>query len=263
MKKLIFILGFLIVPLTASAQSWDKGFFFRDSSGYCGSDPSYGGYARSKDSGTGDTYPTSRTINGSSVTFGSTADPGDSRRDRDSSLCSIGLSGLTFEANSAGSPALWRVDLPSAGTYDIRFALGRPFAFGSPGKQKACIFDDTTQLFCCTLNTDLTAGHYLDANCTDHSSPTNWSNNNTAVRATFSTTTLILKYGFGDGSTSGETMVDLLRITSVDATPTPTATPTNTNTPTPTATNTPTPTPTSTPTPTPTATPALCRKGQN
>jgi len=215
MKKLLFLFFFL--PTIATAQSWDKGFFFRDNSGYCGSDPAYGGYARSRDGATGDIYPTTRTINGSSVTFGSTSDPGDSRRDRDSGQCSIGLAGVSFEANNAASPALWQVDLPSAGTYDIRFALGRPTAFGTAGKQKACVFDNTTQLFCCTLNTDLTAGHYLDANCTDHTSATNWSNNNTAYRATFSTTTLVVKYAFGDGSTTGETMLSLLRITSVDS----------------------------------------------
>lgn len=249
-------------PTNTPVPSWDVGFFFRDTQGYCASDPSYGTYARSQDSGTGDVYDTSRVVNGQTVHFGTTGgNPGDSRRNRDSGLCSLGLAGKTQMGNASSingvpAPARWRVDLPHTGDYDIRLAIGEAAGFQSPTNQKVRIYDNTTLKATITYLGTLTAGHYVDANGVEHNSAAAWAASNSSVRLNFTTTTLFMDYGYGDGVTDGITNVALLRISEASAGPTPTPTATNTPTNTPTATNTPTPTNTPlSPTPTPTNTP--------
>ena len=89
-------------------MAWDKGFNFRQTSGYV-TDGANSTYVLSAD-----TYPTTR--NG--VTFGWDVSPtGD--RDRDSAL-DARLAGIAF-GSGVGT---FRVDLPSGGTFNISMAVG-------------------------------------------------------------------------------------------------------------------------------------------
>ena len=164
--------------------------------------------------------------------------------------------GNASSINGVPAPARWRVDLPHTGDYDIRLAIGEAAGFQSPTNQKVRIYDNTTLKATITYLGTLTAGHYVDANGVEHNSAAAWAASNSSIRLNFTTTTLFMDYGYGDGVTDGITNVALLRISEASAGPTPTPTATNTPTNTPTATNTPTPTNTPlSPTPTPTNTP--------
>jgi hypothetical protein len=93
--------------------SWDKGFNFRQTSGFV-TDGANETYVLS-----GDSYPATR--NG--VTFGwEDAPSGD--RDRNSGI-DRRLAGMNFVSSAAGASAYrFRVDLPAAGDYAVRLAIG-------------------------------------------------------------------------------------------------------------------------------------------
>jgi hypothetical protein len=106
------------------------------------------------------------------------------------------LAGLFFV--DSGLTLDFRVDLPSAGDYAITLAIGDD-AYSSD-HCKCEIFDTSSSLFSVTSGATLTAGHYIDANGTEHTSAANWVANQTSRTATFATT--ILRCRIGQASSS-------------------------------------------------------------
>ncbi len=163
-------------------MSWDKGFDFRATSGLV-TDPADCTYVLASD-----TYPVTR--NG--VTFGWTVAPTDSRDrsvDPDPRLC-----GIIF-GNGNGT---FRVDLPSAGTYAIRLAMGDYTATQSD--MTFTIKDDAaTVLSYGPFTTGLS--NFFDAVSVEYS-PTNWPGSNTPVNQAFSSTILNLLLGAATTNTT-------------------------------------------------------------
>ncbi len=96
---------------------WDVGFDFRATQSYV-TDPSYAIFASNVN------YPTTLGVNGQSVTFGwETQSASFVVRDRSVSG-DPRLAGVSCQAND-GAISVFRVDLPSAGTYRIGVAAGR------------------------------------------------------------------------------------------------------------------------------------------
>jgi S-DNA-T family DNA segregation ATPase FtsK/SpoIIIE len=154
-------------------MTWDKGFNFRATSTYVtdGTDETYV---------LAESYPTTR--NG--VTFGYTSSTGTiNTRDR---LTSIGpeLAGLHFDG---GSGSVFRVDLPAAGDYDVRFGAGDP---GNAQTVSATFKDGASTLW--SLGpTALAAGHVIDALGVDYTDAA-WPGSNTAKRLTWGASALTL-----------------------------------------------------------------------
>lgn len=150
------------------------GFNFRDSSGFV-TDGANETYAISED------YPQTR--NG--ITFGYTARPNLNTRDRNSGN-DRRLAGCHF--NAGGVDSVFRVDLPSAGSWDIRLALGD----ASNGQVINIELKDNTTSLLTIVNVDTTAANnFLDATGAILSAA-NWPANNTKVTKTFASTILNL-----------------------------------------------------------------------
>lgn len=211
MKRiLLLILFFVALPGIVEAQ-WVKGFAFRNTSAYCGSDPANATWFRPHDGGGGDSYPTTR----NSVTFGSTNQTISNREDNDNTRCSIGLAGRSYMNNNAASSRRHQIDLPAAGVYDIKLSSQSLFGQTDP---KIFIYDNTTLLYTLSHSGALTGSQWLDINDTIHSSAANWAANNTARRLTFATTTLYVDTGWGDGAHTGSTSINYLEISQVSST---------------------------------------------
>ncbi|MCK6554765.1 hypothetical protein L6Q96_09330 [Candidatus Binatia bacterium] len=230
---------------TPGAPGTGYGFNFRGTSGYVAdaSDETYD---------LGAAYPVTR--NGR--TFGwETRASGWVVRNRSTAI-DRRLAGLFGQSNTQGNQSTWRVDLPAAGTYIIRLALGDA---GYAQSQYAQILDGDTVLLTLGL-TSTASSHWRDASGADRTAAT-WPTENVAVSLTFSTTILRVRIG-ASAPAAGTTTLAHLRLDAVGtpiASPTPTAasdTPTaGPETSTPTLTPTATATalaPTATPTPTPT-----------
>jgi hypothetical protein len=153
-----------------SAPSWDKGINFRASSGYVtdGANFTYS---------LGVAHPETR--NG--VTFGWEIS-GVPVANRSTSY-DVRLAGIAYESNDGSHQRAFRVDLPTAGTYAIRLALGD--ATSGQGYQYAQFRDDTTA-FATIADTDGTAAaNFDDATGTGYSAAA-WPGSNTAITHTFS-----------------------------------------------------------------------------
>lgn len=107
------------------------------------------------------------------------------------------LAGINFNTNTG----TWdfRVDLPSAGTYNIRLAMGD----ASYAAAVACdIVDGTTNLGTLTSGSTSAFNQFKDPTNTEYSAA-NWPGSNTAVSKTFSTTICRVRVGSaGSGSHS-------------------------------------------------------------
>src|SRR5271166_5336242 len=116
-RKGLFAIGLVasamlfFLPSLASAQAFQAGFDFRNTSNFV-TDPPGDTYVLPST-----TYPT--TVNG--VTFGWTNANLVQGRDRDSTI-DPRLAGVNLATN--GSPATFYVDLPASGTYNLSLALG-------------------------------------------------------------------------------------------------------------------------------------------
>lgn len=218
MKKIALVFLLLLVSSIAEAQ-WTRGLNLRNTSGYC-TDAANTTYYLSQTGGGGDVYPVTR--GSPSLTFGDVATLSiASRNDVDNGI-DCRLAGNSYSDHSAAKQQL-RIDLPNAGTYDINIAMGNAL-FGGTNPQ-AEIFDNTTLLWTVAYTGTLPgfpSPDFLDANNVVRTSPSDWVTNNTPKRLTFSTTTLIIKYGRAnsDGGSSGLTHVFVTEVT-----PTPTPTP--------------------------------------
>lgn len=153
-------------------MAWDKGFNFRETSGYV-TDAAGDTYVIPAD-----TYPTTR--NG--VTFGWTV-AATGQRDRNS-LLDPKVAGVAF-GNGVGT---FRVDLPAAGTYSVRLAMGDQ---GSPQTASQIkVKDNGTVLF--TIGPHDTVNDLYDANDVARVDAATWVAANTARSVTFATTSLFV-----------------------------------------------------------------------
>lgn len=174
-------------PVVASGgfTAFDKGFDFRASSGFV-TDPASCTYVIGPDGGgVHDQYPTTR----NSVTFGFVAwGASDSSRDRDSGI-DPRLSGMVYTPNN-GTQVDFRIDLLSAGTYNIALAMGE--ASSDHTGQRIEILDNTTSRF--SISGDTLGGNFIDANGNARSAAA-WPGSNTPRSITMATTTLIVRFG--------------------------------------------------------------------
>lgn len=138
----------------------------------------------------GDAYPTTRTINGVSVTFG-WEDSIDSRN-RAGGI-DIRLDGINFPT---GNQAKFRVDLPSPGTYEIRIANGDQGS--SQGAQHVEFRDNASTLVTLDDAGGTGASHYNDATGVDRTETT-WPGSNAASTQVFSSSIFRLVMGNAGG----------------------------------------------------------------
>lgn len=132
------------------------------------------------------TYPTTRTVNGESVTFGWESGT-ISGRDRTTAAANAPeLSG----ANFFGATATFRVDLPVAGTYPVNCA------FGDEGSEEGVWWEieDTSSVLTTvgSATTAPSADHYYDASGNLWASATAWKSSAVAFSGVFATTILRL-----------------------------------------------------------------------
>jgi hypothetical protein len=100
------------------------------------------------------------------------------------------LAGLHTQDSNA--VANYRIDLPSSGSYKIRAAFGdQSFAKYAEGYLK----DNTTQVLTLCTQQAVTAGQFVDASNTKHTTAANWVSNNTQVTQSFSSTILRVQIG--------------------------------------------------------------------
>lgn len=154
-----------------------KGFGFRATSGYV-TDATNDTYVLLATS-----YPTTRTVGGDSITFGWESAP-DDERDRDTTDSRI--AGMNFK-NAGGSEDIFRVDLPAAGDYRIRLAVGD---FNAPQGYFFDIRDTTTALLTLGSATSAQTRNFIDTVGGDYYPFLNpdWPTNNATADYTFGTT---------------------------------------------------------------------------
>lgn len=149
-------------------MSWYRGFNFRQTSGYV-TDAADDTYMLKSDA-----YPTVR--NG--ITFGwvSTANVDD--RDRNSTL-DPRIAGVSFRTTNGTS--VFKIDLPSAGKYLLRLAIGDPASITPAPRWR--LLDDTALLADNTF-ANAAAGSYRDA-AGNVFTAANWPGSNVGVEFTF------------------------------------------------------------------------------
>lgn len=169
------------------------GINFRATSGYVtdGTDETYC---------IGDNYPTTR----GGATFGWTSALSDGTRDRNSGI-DRRLAGFNSQANN-GTQKTFQLDLPQAGDYTIGLAIGED-SFDQI-YQYVQVKDNTTTLFTIDDTNGTTAGHFLDANGTDHLTA-NWPSSQTTRSVTMSSTTLNVIIGSPTSQTNQSTIAHL------------------------------------------------------
>ncbi len=161
------------------AFPWDKGFNFRkvDTHVTDGTDETY---VR----GAGDAYPVTR--NG--VTFG--WESGTVDRDDLGGASDRRFAGRNFAY--ASGQAVFRVNLPNAGTFRTRFANGdRTTALGANYSE---VVDTASVLSTVDDAGGIAIGHYNDASGVDRTEA-NWAADNVGVDGVFATTIFRLKLG--------------------------------------------------------------------
>ena len=192
MWKLIILALFISSHLASQTQVikhhasvvFNVAFDFRATSGFV-TDPSYATYVLSSTA-----YPTTRTVNGMSATFG--IETGTcSSRDRDNTI-DPRLAGMCFTAGS--STYTFRVDLPATGLYTINAAFGD----ANNGQVVCAALQDGSTTFASTTN--LSVINFADAAFNLWSTP-NWPSNNVAVTHTFTST--IFRVTMGSVSATG------------------------------------------------------------
>lgn len=106
------------------------------------------------------------------------------------------LAGVHYATTSV--LAEYRIDLPAAGTYSIRFAGGDASASARVHCQ---IYDGTTTLLA-TIGPSTTgaANRFVDASGVVRLSPAAWVSDNVAIELTFSTSTLLLRFPADSGA---------------------------------------------------------------
>jgi hypothetical protein len=161
--------------------AWDKGFNFRFSFDFV-TDPADHTYVVSN------TYPVTR----NAVTFGFEQPPS-AGRDRNSGV-DARLAGINYRA--APTQADFRVDLPAAGQYLIRLAMGDQ---ANPQTVYWQFLDTTTVLATYGELTTTGGAYFYDASGVERITVADWVSNNASQTYTFATTILRLRIGFTSG----------------------------------------------------------------
>lgn len=229
MKRRIFA-ALSILFIVASFAAWtDAGFNFRATSGYV-TDGTNETYVLATDS-----YPTTR----GGFTFGYVGTPGESR-DRDSGV-DRRLAGI-HQADNATAQYTFRVDLTSAGSYNVSIANGDT---GTGQAQQLFIIKDaaTTEATCNDAG-GTSVDNYNDATCNNRAEAVIFSSQ-AKLTATFGDSAcadegngagiscLYLSFGVNSGGATGSSTIAHMRIESNGPTPTPSPTPSPTASPTP------------------------------
>lgn len=124
------------------------------------------------------------------ITFG--RETGSAMQSRDYSLTNdVRLAGCVFIDNSTDPQHTWRVDLPAAGDYDIRLALGLQII---PSTIYAYIYDNATLLATIAAGAAPNTNEFVDANGVIRTAAA-WPAANTQRRLTFASTILRLTLG--------------------------------------------------------------------
>jgi hypothetical protein len=152
-----------------------KGFNFRQTSGFV-TDAAGDACVTS-----GDNYPV---VFANGITGGFSVAVGQDR-DRDGGI-DARLAGLVYA--SASTPATFQIDLPSAGTYDIRLAIGDA-SFANGTATAVTVRDNATDLITLT-GLSPGAGQFYDATGVLRTSAADWVSNNAASTQVFASTTL-------------------------------------------------------------------------
>lgn len=142
-------------------------------------------------------YPQTTTIGGDSVTWG-WEDIAGNTRDRDAGV-DRRLAGVHFL--SAGNPDIrFRIDLPSAGIYEIRIAQGDAT---NGNAQRFEVRDGTTVRINGAAEVGTAAGQFIDAKLAVRATAAAWASNQRSSAETFATTIfrLVLRAPSGGSST--------------------------------------------------------------
>lgn len=187
----------VVIAIPAGPWTTSKGFNFRATSGIV-TDGTGQTYV------TGDMYPTTRMINGESVTFGweTTTNHGDRSI---YAPYTPEMSGLAFNDAGAGTERVFRIDLPTTGNFQIQ--VGAVDA-GNPNQGYFGLRDNTTE-FKSVGNTSLTGTQTIDANGTVHADIPTWRSSATAVDQAFAST--IFRFAL-KGSATNSSIVNHISI---------------------------------------------------
>lgn len=199
MRKLISSLFLILICSSFAHAQWTKGWNFRATSGYC-TDPANTTYAICGDGAAYDAYPTTR----NSVTFGYTDGAfNDCKRDRNNAIdCRLAGRAQRNDATTLSiGQAVFRVDLPNAGTYKINLAMGD--GTGSGTNPYVQIYDNATLKNTVSYTGTVGAGQWADATGVLRTSAALWVSDNAFITVTFATTTFFLKYANSAGTGSG------------------------------------------------------------
>ena len=178
------------------------GFDFRNTSAYV-TDPSTSTFQLCPTGTANPAYPTTKSVNGQSITFGWESGTANvDSRDRNSGI-DARLAGINFVPSTAGGSGTWRVDLPSSGSWTLNMAMG-----DASGAQtiNLNVKDTNTTLFS-FANTAVASGSFLDANGTAWTAA-NWPASNTSKTVTFTTT--ICRVVFNVPSSLSTTLTHML-----------------------------------------------------
>ena len=188
------------------AQTWQAGFDFRATQGFV-TDPA-GDYAVL---GKATLYPT--TTNG--VTYGWASAYGYGQLSSYDLNAAVDprLAGANAMNNNV-SPAVFQVDLPAPGTYNVSLAIGLSNGFPACNNSPCQIEfrDGSTSLFVLTIPTAISpSGAFVDANGKTWSA-TAWPMNNTTRQITLSGTHLTVLLGTGTSTSSTGSLLAFLGI---------------------------------------------------
>ena len=168
--------AFVINPYQFGFPPFEIGLNFRATSGYA-TDGTNETYVLA-----GDTYPTTR----GGVTFGYTGGmPSGNGRNRSTSV-DRRLAGMHFDSSTAD--AVFRLDLPAAGSYEVRMALGESTLANTHGGD---LTDGVSTLISIPNASNSTP--FTDSTNVAHTSG-NWPTNNNPAAVTFTTTTAFFNY---------------------------------------------------------------------
>ncbi len=153
-----------------------------------------------------DAYPTTR----GGFTFGIVSGGGNTR-DRNSGS-DVRLAGIQFTGNaSGGTPAVFRLDLPSSGSYDIYAAFGD---FNNGQHIDAEIGDNGSYTTIASNVNTVGGQEFVDATGTLRTSVSDWVSNNAKLTKAFSSTVLQIRLG-GLSANTDSSCIAHLRVVSV------------------------------------------------
>jgi len=145
-----------------------------------------------------DVYPTTRTVNGVSLTFGWVAAPTGQSRDRDNTADPRLASCVFGGSGSGGINPSFRVDLPTSGSWNLNLALGD---IQNDRDNQCVVKDNTTTLATISGSTTSPASNFVDAAGTLRTTAT-WVSSNSARSLTFASTTCFLNSSTNGGASN-------------------------------------------------------------